>query len=248
MRFDGNDNILVLPDILSIEESDVTFVGNDSLCYINLSGSKRLRLAHIVLGSECVFYYGKGTNVNLSDYPTHFYTYESSNIIIGNKCLIGNDVIVRTCDNHLFYDLKSGTRINLPGSVFIGDNCWICQSVYINKNTVIGSGTIVGARSVIGGKVYPSNTLVAGQPGKVLREDIAILGKNNRCYVKEDIEKSKFLENSASFLHIIDKNTIDIKQFDSDLKERRTAQKKLEYIEETLLVNDSKNRFAVKKQ
>lgn len=248
IQFSGNGNILVLPDLLSIEESTIQFVGNDSLCYLNLSGSKRLRLAHFVLGSECVFYYGKGTNINVSDYPTHFYIYESSNVIIGDKCLISNDVIIRTCDNHLFYDLVSKERINMPGSVFIGDKCWICQGVYINKNTVVGSGTIVGARSVIGKRVFPSNTLVAGQPGKVLRENIAILGKNNRCYVKEDIENSRILEDAESYVFVQDDTSTSIEMLDDMLKNARTASKKLDVVIKELVNNTSKNRFAINKK
>lgn len=248
LRFDGSGNVAVLPHNYSLEETEIIFVGNNSLCYLNLPASKRLRLAHITLGSECVFYSGIGTNTNPSDYPNHYYVYEGQNVVFGDKCLVANDIILRTSDNHLFYDIETKKRINTPASIFIGDKCWICQSVYINKNTIIGSGTIIGARSVVGKKIFPSNTLVAGQPGKVLREGIASVGQNIRLFVKEDEERVETAEDLSGFIFNEDENTFDINELDFQLKSARTGTGKLEVVCKTLLANKSHNRFAINKK
>lgn len=54
------------------------------------------------------------------------------------------------------------------GKVTIGDNCFIGMNTTILKGTTIGDNVIVGAGSVLTGKSYPSNTVVAGNPARVI--------------------------------------------------------------------------------
>ena len=54
------------------------------------------------------------------------------------------------------------------GKVKIGDNCFIGMNTTILKGTIIGDNVIVGAGSVLTGKEYPSDTVVAGNPARVI--------------------------------------------------------------------------------
>ena len=65
------------------------------------------------------------------------------------------------------------------GKVVIGDNCFIGMDTIILKNTVIGNNCIIGAGSVLTGKDYPDNSVIAGNPAKVL------------CTVEEYFDKRK---------------------------------------------------------
>lgn len=63
---------------------------------------------------------------------------------------------------------KYGDIIGSAGKVKIGDNCFIGMNTLILKGTTIGDNVIVGAGSVLTGKEYPSNTVVAGNPARVI--------------------------------------------------------------------------------
>jgi len=54
------------------------------------------------------------------------------------------------------------------GKVVIGDNCFIGMNSIILKGTKIGNNCIVGAGSVLTGKEYPDNSVIVGNPAKVI--------------------------------------------------------------------------------
>jgi DNA-binding HxlR family transcriptional regulator len=68
-------------------------------------------------------------------------------------------------------DAATGRRLNPARDVVIGDRVWVGYRAFVGKGSEIGSGSVVGAQSVVTGKVAPQ-TLVAGQPARLLREGI----------------------------------------------------------------------------
>jgi acetyltransferase-like isoleucine patch superfamily enzyme len=56
-----------------------------------------------------------------------------------------------------------------PGEIVIGDRVWIGAQCVVLKNARIGSGCIVAAGSVVTAGDYPPNSLLAGNPAKVVR-------------------------------------------------------------------------------
>lgn len=87
-------------------------------------------------------------------------------ISIGHDVAIGPDVVIRDSDNH---SLNGQTRVTAP--VTIADHVWIGQRAMILKGVTIGTDAVVAAGSVVT-KDVPPNTLVAGVPARVIREDI----------------------------------------------------------------------------
>lgn len=88
-----------------------------------------------------------------------------SDIHIGNNCAISWDVKIMDTDYHYIND-KSNTK-----AVYIGDNVWIGMSSLILKGVHIGDGAVIGAGAVVTRDV-PPNTIVAGNPARVVKEDI----------------------------------------------------------------------------
>jgi acetyltransferase-like isoleucine patch superfamily enzyme len=109
-------------------------------------------------------------------------------LTIGDDCMFSINVEVRNCDGHAIFDVVSGKNINSTPEinrsrkVEIGRHVWIGSGVFILYNTVIGDGAVIGAKSLVKGYV-PNNSIAAGTPARVIRENIAWARK----FVTEDI-------------------------------------------------------------
>lgn len=88
-------------------------------------------------------------------------------IEVGDGCVIGRDVTLRSYDAHTIIDDKY--QICKP--IRIGNHVWIGQGANILKGVNIGDGAIVGANAVVT-KDVPSQSAVAGNPAKLVKENI----------------------------------------------------------------------------
>ncbi|NET02571.1 MAG: acyltransferase [Sphaerospermopsis sp. SIO1G2] len=97
--------------------------------------------------------------------------HEGKYIKIGDKCLIARGTDIRTTDSHPIWD-QEGKRINPDANIEIGDRVWIAPDTKILKGTIIGNDVVIGTRSLLNKSTIPSNTLAAGSPAKIVRENI----------------------------------------------------------------------------
>ena len=109
-----------------------------------------------------------GENSNVQDGAV-MHTDPGLELTIGRNCTIGHKAILHGCT--------------------IGDNTLIGMGAVILNRVKIGSNCLIGANALITeGKVIPDNSLVMGQPGKVvgeLNEDaMAKLLKSAEGYVR----------------------------------------------------------------
>ena len=90
-------------------------------------------------------------------------------IIIGDNCLIGPKVIMRTT-NHRFEIKEVNIREqgHQIGDIVIEDDCWIGANAVILGGVHIGRGAIIGAGAVVT-KDIPSMAIAVGVPAKVLK-------------------------------------------------------------------------------
>ena len=82
-------------------------------------------------------------------------------IYIGNETLITREVMI------LAHDASRGIKLNTK----IGNRCFIGVRSIILPGVTIGDEVIVGAGSVVT-KDIPSNCIVAGNPAKIIKENI----------------------------------------------------------------------------
>ncbi|MFZ5858782.1 MAG: sugar O-acetyltransferase [Chloroflexota bacterium] len=117
------------------------------------------------------FYCSYGRNTYLGDHV--FLNYmcvilDNNEVRIGNHVMIGPTVQIYTAA----HDLQPETRnkgwevakaITIKDSVWIGGGAILLPGVTIGRNAVVGAGAVV-TRDV------PANTVVAGNPARVIRE------------------------------------------------------------------------------
>ena len=118
----------------------------------------------------------------------------TGNVIIGRDCYVGPGAAIRgdwgqiiledgcnvqeNCTIHMFpgitVTLQEGSHIG-HGAVIhganIGKNCLVGMNAVIMDGVQLGAGSIVGALCFIkSGEVIPGRSLVAGNPGKIVKE------------------------------------------------------------------------------
>ena len=92
-------------------------------------------------------------------------------ISIGSDCLIAYNVVLRTGDSHAIFD-ENSRRINNAKDISIGDKVWIADGVIVLKGAKIADSTIIGSNAVVTGKSFPSHTVIAGNPAKIVKENV----------------------------------------------------------------------------
>lgn len=94
-------------------------------------------------------------------------------VTIGKACAIAWGVTITDHDFHKLYE--DGVQRTETSPVVIGDNVWLGMNATILKGVTIGDGAVVAAGAVVSRDV-PSNTIVAGNPAKVVKEGIEFRG------------------------------------------------------------------------
>ena len=94
----------------------------------------------------------------------------ASSISIGDNCAIAGDVLIQDTDFHPILD-ENGNPKPISKPIVIGDKVWICAKATILKGVMIGDGAIIAAGAVVT-KDVPAHCVVAGNPAKVVRENV----------------------------------------------------------------------------
>lgn len=91
-------------------------------------------------------------------------------IKIGNQCAIGRNVMIMDFDaHHIKY--QDGSQNEYVAGIEIGEHVWIGAGATILKGVTIGDGAVIGAGAVVTKNVR-ANTIVAGNPAKVIHEHV----------------------------------------------------------------------------
>ena len=138
-------------------------------------GEATIRLLHNVVLRKGVSLsaYGSGT-ISLGENTTvgkrsSFETYGKSGIFVGRDCRISWDCLFLCSDQHMIQ--HNGADLPFEEDIKIGNHVWIGARSTILKGTKLGDNCIVAAGTVCSGK-YPSGTLIAGVPGRVIKKNI----------------------------------------------------------------------------
>lgn len=97
---------------------------------------------------------------------------ESNSIVeIGEDCMFSYDIEIYCTDQHSIFD-ENNNILNIAQSVIIGNHVWAAKEVRIMKNTKVPDGCVIGQRSMVTRKFDKPNCVIAGNPAKIVKENI----------------------------------------------------------------------------
>ena len=139
---------------------------------------------NIIIGNNCTFNSGSRYNFRGLNHKCILQTTPKGNIKIGNNCQFSGVSIVSSLRIEIGDNLLCGANVMIadrnghedeypqfkPEPVVIGNHVWLGMNCVVMKGVTIGDNVIIGANSVVT-KDIPSNTIAAGIPCKVIKEN-----------------------------------------------------------------------------
>jgi carbonic anhydrase/acetyltransferase-like protein (isoleucine patch superfamily) len=142
--------------------------------------------------------------------------------------------------------METNKRINISKSVYIGDHVWMGQDCIVLKGTSIGSGSVISAHAVAAGKSIPSNVAFAGNPGKILRENIFFDTQSVHNFTPEKTEASmNYGDQTPNVFNVDRKHTIVREELEEELSSAKNVEKRLKIIKKRLVKNRHHDRLAI---
>jgi acetyltransferase-like isoleucine patch superfamily enzyme len=145
----------------------------------------REQTSELVIGSYCIILPG----VRIA---------AATSIRVGDNCMFATNCYLTDADWHDLYD-----RTDAPGKtrpIVLGNNVWIGDGALVGKGVSIGDNSVIGARSVVTRDV-PANTIVAGNPARVVKQlDADGPFKLREALFKESEDYDAYLERYDAFM------------------------------------------------
>lgn len=151
-------------------------------CHFDIHGNG----SQIVIGDRCVLkglhclVYGDNTQVIIGNdvhinaskqFPTIMNAFDGSKIMIGDDCLFSNSIELHTTDYHTIMKTGGG-RINPVKDIILDKHVWVGLRSIILKGSHIASDNVIGAGSIVASSFEDSNTIICGNPAKVIKQGI----------------------------------------------------------------------------
>ena len=133
----------------------VTFDGRCTIC--SSSCIRTIQDSNLYLGNNSLIC----EEVNISCFHS---------VHIGHNSWIVHRSQVLESNNHYIADLSTGTISAHHRPIFIGNNCWVCNSSTISAGAILPDGTLVASHSLVNSDFSdaPANPTVGGIPAKVI--------------------------------------------------------------------------------
>lgn len=235
--FKGKNNILYCEEGVSLLECELLFGGNNAIVYLSRNRFDYRINVHVY--HNMIFYSGSN---NYFNNVLNCICSEEKHVFIGKNCLFAKDISIKTADPHLIYDINFHNRLNNSKSVFIGDSVWVGQNVFLLKGCKIHSGSIIGAAAVVSNKNVKSNTLMAGNPARVIKEGVCWQGACVHHFTNELTEKFRTVQNDDKIFRYNREEYVSFDELDFKFSSIKDVVNRLDYLKN---ISHSKNRFAL---
>lgn len=174
-----------------IKNTNISIYGNNNV--VNFGENCNIcGLRILIIGNDNIIDFGKDVEVNASTIqPTVINASGGKSIKIGDGSLLSNNIEIHTTDYHGIYN-SQGKRVNTDKNIIIGKYVWIGLGVKILKGTEIADGCVIGAGSVLSGLYQKENVIIAGNPARIIKEQIFWKNQRQEYFDVPDSLKEKW--------------------------------------------------------
>lgn len=162
--------------LLQVGMSDTGFTHQYDVTYLNIRGELHFS-SNYSIGKGCRFDIGRGAIAKFG----RGYVNAQTTFIIANGLTVGDDSIISWGCQFIdedFHCISYPGRKERPPSIEIGDHVWIGANAVVLKGTRIPSGCVVAAGSVVSSVFDKPNSLIGGNPARVIKENVEWSGRN----------------------------------------------------------------------
>lgn len=171
IHIDGSDNTILVGNGCNLRNSTFFIWGSNNTIILEDNISAYELHIHIEQNDN-VIHIGESTTFHGRDgHPIDIALDEATTIEIGRDCMFSNNIHIRSTDSHSIVDMQ-GKRTNPAQNVYIGSHCWIGMNVLLLKGTSISNNSVIAASSVCIKKYNESNCVIAGNPARIVKNDI----------------------------------------------------------------------------
>ncbi|MGE1101263.1 acyltransferase [Peribacillus simplex] len=167
IRISGNNNIIILGTGTRLVNARIVVQGDGHKVYIGNNCVLKKTLLWLE-DKDCLIEIKTKTTIEEACISI---MEVGSNITIGEDCMLSAGIDIRNSDSHSVIDIDTNKRINSAKDIRIGNHVWLGHSSQILKGAVIGDDSVVASRSIVT-KKFPSNCIIAGIPGIIVKEKV----------------------------------------------------------------------------
>jgi acetyltransferase-like isoleucine patch superfamily enzyme len=169
----GENNVIIIESSGQPSRVNLNVRGSGNLVHIKRPG--RIHSMQISIGTHVPSHEARLTiEPGFSSEPNLTVLMPNSGSIlrIDRSCMFSRDIQIRCGESpHLIFD-SDGKYLDVSEGVLIGKHCWVGEQVYVTKNVSLPDNSIVGARSVVTKRFSKTQCAIAGNPAKVVRENV----------------------------------------------------------------------------
>lgn len=192
LRIKGNNNQLIIGKNCSLKNVAISIYGNDNI----IKFGDNCNISNMIIengfkwhnnANNCSISIGYGAGLNSASL---ILLEDGSKITIGTNCISAAGIELWATDTHSITDLE-GNLLNYGGNIIIGNNVWLGKDVKICKNAQIPDNSVVGFSSVVAAKFSQPNVILAGNPAKIVKENIKWDKRSPQTYLQQNQKKSE---------------------------------------------------------
>ncbi len=170
---EGKNNKIFVHDKVFQRKLNIKIYGDNNEVFIDEWAY--MHNVHLTIGftdcpiSNCKIHIGKRVACNFLKLQLGE---SNSEAVIGDDTIISFGTEMNCSDTHCIFDTNTNELINVGQKIDIGSHVWICKNVTIMKNIKLPDNSIVAMGSVVTKKFDTKNVIIAGNPAKIVKENI----------------------------------------------------------------------------
>lgn len=191
IKIDGNNNEIILSK--KINNIDFLVQGNNNFISIKENVAIFRNLKVTITGNNSKLVINKNTTI----FKGYILINEDENkVVIGEDCMISDDVKILASDSHAIISTNTGECINAhKRGIEIGNHVWLGMNALVLKDARIGDNSIIAAGSVVTYKKGEKNIIIAGNPSKKIKEGVTW---ERKAPSKNEISKEEKLDEEVA--------------------------------------------------